>query len=75
MLRVMGSGTKPCDGLTRREALRGHLAMLVFALVISGSFTFGGIIAPLVAGGDYCLRHQHQQPPQQEAGAEPAAAQ
>ena len=22
MLRVMGSGTKPCDGLTRREALR-----------------------------------------------------
>ena len=32
----------------RREALRGHLAMLVFVLVISGSFTFGGIIAPLV---------------------------
>lgn len=32
----------------RREALRGHLAMLVFALLISGSFTFGGIIAPLV---------------------------
>ena len=32
----------------RREALRGHLAMLVFTLLISGSFTFGGIIAPLV---------------------------
>ena len=32
----------------RREALRGHLAMLVFVLLISGSFTFGGIIAPLV---------------------------
>ena len=32
----------------RREALRGHLAMLVFVLLISGSFTFGGVIAPLI---------------------------
>ena len=32
----------------RREALRGHLAMLVFVLLISGSFTFGGIIAPQI---------------------------
>ncbi len=40
---------RPCAGIAaRREALRGHLAMLLFALLISGSFTFGGIIAPLV---------------------------
>ena len=36
------------DIAARREALRGHLAMLVFVLLISGSFTFGGVIAPLI---------------------------
>ena len=42
-------GERPCAAIAaRREALRGHLAMLVFVLLISGSFTFGGIIAPLI---------------------------
>jgi drug/metabolite transporter (DMT)-like permease len=36
------------DRAHRREALRGHLAMLVFVLLISGSFAFGGIIAPQI---------------------------
>jgi drug/metabolite transporter (DMT)-like permease len=36
------------DIAARRDALRGHLAMLVFVLLISGSFAFGGIIAPLI---------------------------
>jgi drug/metabolite transporter (DMT)-like permease len=45
----MASGERPVSVVAaRREALRGHLAMLVFVILISGSFTFGGIIAPLV---------------------------
>jgi len=32
----------------RREALKGHAAMLLFALLISGSFSLGGLAAPLL---------------------------
>ncbi|TYO88163.1 DMT family transporter [Oceanicella actignis] len=33
-------------GAERREALRGHAAMLAFAAIVSGSFTLGALAAP-----------------------------
>jgi drug/metabolite transporter (DMT)-like permease len=45
---VTGSSARAAAGL-RRNALKGHGAMLAFALIISGSFSLGHLAAPHVS--------------------------
>lgn len=41
----------PAAASARREAMRGHAAMLLFAVLISGSFSLGSMAAPFIDPG------------------------